>query len=56
MSYVKEILGPGSNLAKQLDHYEIRPSQIKMAEAIDDAIYNKAKSFRPVKAKIDNML
>lgn len=41
MTYIQDTLGPNSNLAKQLENYEPRPGQIKMAEAINDAISNK---------------
>jgi ATP-dependent DNA helicase DinG len=38
MSSSSEILGPAGRIAARLDHYEHRPQQLAMAEAVEDAI------------------
>ncbi|MEM6655444.1 MAG: helicase, partial [Planctomycetota bacterium] len=38
---VADILGPDGSIAKRLDHYEDRPQQLEMAEAVADAIAGK---------------
>jgi ATP-dependent DNA helicase DinG len=38
---IASILGPGGVIARQLPHYESRPQQIQMAEAVADAIANQ---------------
>jgi len=37
-TYLQKVLGPQSKLAEQLDHYETRSGQMKMAEAVDAAM------------------
>ncbi len=38
MSTSEEILGPGGCIARRLEQYEHRPQQLKMAQAVENAM------------------